>query len=325
MSPPRRQRYCWNIAFATGCRRVGRRKWTNRRIRVPAFMRSCRIEEELTWVKTFGKEVEEYVTKVIAKDGTVTRFGGRFPHFIEEEEEKKPKPYNLYGFVDLMENEQVYAKTGFAPHRIPQSEGNHNGWLSEEEEADSDSESTAKLQSKVEAEAPLGPLSLSGEKVTILSCLVSAFSPPLFSPRLGRFFRFFNESLHESCNRIKDILSSRSVCLMPSIESIGAISSLGGRAIDSSCPWLVKGMRQEDEDEGKVESSDRGTMKIGVDMVAGIDILDGMLMFDDVEHLEQVEEVVQDIYEHVIEIPLQRVEDIESGHRELEAKSLIAS
>ncbi|GJV79930.1 putative reverse transcriptase domain-containing protein [Tanacetum coccineum] len=37
---------------------------------------------------------------------------------------------------------QVYAKTGFAPHRIPQPEGNHNGWLSEEEEADSDSEST---------------------------------------------------------------------------------------------------------------------------------------------------------------------------------------
>ncbi|GJY00440.1 retrotransposon protein, putative, ty1-copia subclass [Tanacetum coccineum] len=145
MSPPRRQCYRWNIAFATGCRRVGRRKRTNRGIRVPAFMRSCRIEEELTLVKTLGKEVEEYVTKVIAKDGTVTRFEGRFPHFIEEEEEKKPKPYNLYGFVDLMENEQMYAKTGFAPHRIPQSEGNHNGWLSEEEEADSDSESTASL------------------------------------------------------------------------------------------------------------------------------------------------------------------------------------
>ncbi|GKC32468.1 hypothetical protein Tco_1039762, partial [Tanacetum coccineum] len=62
------------------------------------------IEEELTLVKTLGKEVEEYVTKVIAKDGTVTRFEGRFPQFIEEEEEKKPKPYNLYGFVDLMEN-----------------------------------------------------------------------------------------------------------------------------------------------------------------------------------------------------------------------------
>ncbi|GKA01999.1 putative reverse transcriptase domain-containing protein [Tanacetum coccineum] len=114
MSPPRHQCYHWNIAFATGCRRVGRRKRTNRKIRVPAFMRSCKIKEELTLVKTL------------------------------EEEEKKPKPYNLFGFVDLMENEQVYAKNGFAPHRIPQPEGNHNGWLSNEEEADSDSESTAK-------------------------------------------------------------------------------------------------------------------------------------------------------------------------------------
>ncbi|GJR74529.1 putative reverse transcriptase domain-containing protein [Tanacetum coccineum] len=115
MSPPKRQHYCWNIVFATGCRRVGRRKWTNRRIRVPAFIRfRVSIEEELSWVKTFGKEVEEYVTKVIAKD-------------------------------DLMENEQVYAKTGFAPYRIPQSEGNHNGWLSEEEEAHLNSESTTKM------------------------------------------------------------------------------------------------------------------------------------------------------------------------------------
>ncbi|GKD21125.1 hypothetical protein Tco_1222828 [Tanacetum coccineum] len=108
-----------NVTVGTLCRRVGRRKRTNRGIRVPAFMRSCRIEEELTLIKTLGKEVEEYVTKVIAKDGTVTRFEGRFPHFIKEEEEKKPKPYNLYRFVDLMENEKVYAKTGFAPHRIP--------------------------------------------------------------------------------------------------------------------------------------------------------------------------------------------------------------
>ncbi|GJY96240.1 putative reverse transcriptase domain-containing protein [Tanacetum coccineum] len=36
------------------------------------------------------------------------------------------------GQFDLMENEQVYAKTGFAPHRIPQSEGNHNRWRFDE-------------------------------------------------------------------------------------------------------------------------------------------------------------------------------------------------
>ncbi|GJV50619.1 putative reverse transcriptase domain-containing protein [Tanacetum coccineum] len=79
-------------------------EWKWDKITMDFITKLPRIEEELTWVKTFGKEVEEYVTKVIAKD-------------------------------DLMENEQVYAKTGYAPYRIPQSEGNHNGWLSEEEEA----------------------------------------------------------------------------------------------------------------------------------------------------------------------------------------------
>nr|GEX27742.1 hypothetical protein [Tanacetum cinerariifolium] len=69
----------------------------------------------------------------------------------------------------------------------------------------------------------------------------------------------------------------------------------------------------EEEVKDKVEPSDRGTIEVRVDVVNGIDILDGMLMLDVVEHLEQVEEVVQDIYGHVIEIHLQRAEDIEMG------------
>nr|GEV64693.1 hypothetical protein [Tanacetum cinerariifolium] len=81
----------------------------------------------------------------------------------------------------------------------------------------------------------------------------------------------------------------------------------------------------EDEVKDEVESSDRGTMEVGVDVVVGIDILDGMLMPDAVECLEQVEEGLQDIYEHVIEIPLQRIHDIETGQRELEVRSMIAS
>ncbi|GKE72178.1 hypothetical protein Tco_1534219, partial [Tanacetum coccineum] len=60
----------------------------------------------------------------------------------------------------------------------------------------------------------------------------------------------------------------------------------------------------EDEVEAEVESSDRGTMEVGVDMAVGIGILDGMLMPDVVEHLEQVEEGLHDIHDHVIEIPL---------------------
>ncbi|GKC24768.1 hypothetical protein Tco_1026918 [Tanacetum coccineum] len=80
----------------------------------------------------------------------------------------------------------------------------------------------------------------------------------------------------------------------------------------------------EDEVEDKVKSSERGTIEVRVDVVAGIDIPDGMLVPDAVERLEQVEEGLQDIYEHVMEIPLQRIEDIETGHKELEARSLIA-
>ncbi|GJX15562.1 putative reverse transcriptase domain-containing protein [Tanacetum coccineum] len=80
----------------------------------------------------------------------------------------------------------------------------------------------------------------------------------------------------------------------------------------------------EDEVEDEVESNDRGTMEVGVDVATGIDIHDAMLTPDVVERLEQVEEGLQDIYDHVIEIPLQRIKDIETGQRELESRSLIA-
>ncbi|GKC36409.1 reverse transcriptase domain-containing protein, partial [Tanacetum coccineum] len=56
----------------------------------------------------------------------------------------------------------------------------------------------------------------------------------------------------------------------------------------------------EDEVEDEVESSERGTMEVGVDMVAGIDMPDAMLM------------------------PDVRIEDIETGQKELESRSLIA-
>ncbi|GJR56706.1 hypothetical protein Tco_1407227 [Tanacetum coccineum] len=84
------------------------------------------------------------------------------------------------------------------------------------------------------------------------------------------------------------------------------------------------GVDVEDEVEDEVESSDRGTMEVRVDVVAGIDIPDGMLTPDAVEHLEQVKKGLRDIYDHVIEIPLQMIEDIKTRQRELESRSLIA-
>nr|GEW01748.1 reverse transcriptase domain-containing protein [Tanacetum cinerariifolium] len=65
---------------------------------------------------------------------------------------------------------------------------------------------------------------------------------------------------------------------------------------------------------------------IGMEVDVGVDVKDELE--DEVEFIDrgtiEVEEVVQDIYGHVMEIPLQRVEDIKTGQRELEAKSLIA-
>nr|GEY56638.1 hypothetical protein [Tanacetum cinerariifolium] len=64
--------------------------------------------------------------------------------------------------------------------------------------------------------------------------------------------------------------------------------------------------------------------RISVEVDVGVNVEDKVK--DEVEssEREKVDEVMQDIYGHVMEIPLQRVEDIETGQRELEARSLIA-
>ncbi|GKC73106.1 hypothetical protein Tco_1118989 [Tanacetum coccineum] len=60
--------------------------------------------------------------------------------------------------------------------------------------------------------------------------------------------------------------------------------------VDASIDMEVDvGVDVKDEVEDEVESSDRGTMEVGVYMVARIDIPDGMLMPDAMKHLEQRE------------------------------------
>ncbi|GKD29658.1 putative reverse transcriptase domain-containing protein, partial [Tanacetum coccineum] len=92
-----------------------------------------------------------------------------------------------------------------------------------------------------------------------------------------------------------------------------------GAGVDAGIGMEVDvGFDVGDEVEGEVESNDGGTIEVEVDVIDGIDIQDGMLMPDAMEHLEQVKEVVQDIYGYVMEIPLQRVEDIKMEQREEE-------
>ncbi|GJY99060.1 hypothetical protein Tco_0516490 [Tanacetum coccineum] len=52
-------------------------------------------------------------------------------------------------------------------------------------------------------------------------------------------------------------------------------------------PQINIGGYIEDEDKGEAEYSDRGSIEVGVDVVAKIDIPDGMFMLDVVERLKQ--------------------------------------
>nr|GEW83329.1 hypothetical protein [Tanacetum cinerariifolium] len=64
-------------------------------------------------------------------------------------------------------------------------------------------------------------------------------------------------------------------------------------------------------------------VEVGVDACISMEVNVMVDVEDEDELLIEVEEVVQDIYGHVMEIPIQRVEDIETGQRELEERSLI--
>ncbi|GJZ64096.1 putative reverse transcriptase domain-containing protein [Tanacetum coccineum] len=78
MSPPIRRKYHDSVAFATGCKRIKNSKRCNRKIRIPIAMWPCRVEEKMTLKEVDGQTVEEIETKIIAKDGTITRVPGKF-------------------------------------------------------------------------------------------------------------------------------------------------------------------------------------------------------------------------------------------------------
>ncbi|GJZ96086.1 hypothetical protein Tco_0668420 [Tanacetum coccineum] len=151
MSPPIRRKYRASVAFATGCRRINKIRRGNRKIRVPIAMWPCKVEEKMTLKEVDGKTIQEFETKIIAKDGTITRVPGIFQGYETSEEEsvERPRERDLYGFVDHPQLQQRSHRNEFAPHWLPQSNGNMNGWLVEDEdevernEVDSDLESTA--------------------------------------------------------------------------------------------------------------------------------------------------------------------------------------
>ncbi|GJZ68246.1 hypothetical protein Tco_0631486 [Tanacetum coccineum] len=95
----------WDISSSLGnCHATGLRlndpktgiwlKRINRKIRIPIDLYPCRVEEKLTMKEVDGETIMKLETKMIAKDGTVSKFLGKFPGYTpskEEEEEPEKK------------------------------------------------------------------------------------------------------------------------------------------------------------------------------------------------------------------------------------------
>nr|GEW75171.1 putative reverse transcriptase domain-containing protein [Tanacetum cinerariifolium] len=99
-----------------------------------------------------------------------------------------------------------------------------------------------------------------------------------------------------SIHATRALVPSRADLLPPRMRFMDSISPEDNVEEDIDTDVDV-GVDVKDEVEDEVKSSDKGTMEIGVDVVAKIHIPDGILIPDDVEHLE---------------------------HKDLEARSLIA-
>ncbi|GJU38984.1 hypothetical protein Tco_1191941 [Tanacetum coccineum] len=148
MSPPARAsraKFHWGIAFATGRKRFTdpetklRMKHTNRRVRIPKGLYPRRIEEKLTKKQVGGKWTLVKEMLMISKDGEISEFH-EYHSSGEEEPTEQPRALNKYGFVDHPELQM----NEFAPHRLPQREGNTNGWLIEDEDEPLEHEASEK-------------------------------------------------------------------------------------------------------------------------------------------------------------------------------------
>ncbi|GKA52710.1 hypothetical protein Tco_0746025 [Tanacetum coccineum] len=97
MSPPDRKKFHWGIALATGRKGFTEPKtgiWLkriNRKIRIPIDLYPCRVEEKLTMKVVDGETIMKLETKMIAKDGTVSKFPGYMTSKEEAEEPEKKR------------------------------------------------------------------------------------------------------------------------------------------------------------------------------------------------------------------------------------------
>ncbi|GJU75572.1 putative reverse transcriptase domain-containing protein [Tanacetum coccineum] len=130
------KKFRWGIAFATRLKRFTdpvtklRMKHTNCRVRIPKGLFPRRIKAKLTKKQVGRKWILVRGITMISKDGEISKFPGYHSSEEEEEPSNQPKLDDMYRFVDHPELQ----RNKFAPHRMPQREGNMNGWLIEDED-----------------------------------------------------------------------------------------------------------------------------------------------------------------------------------------------
>ncbi|GJT92007.1 putative reverse transcriptase domain-containing protein [Tanacetum coccineum] len=84
-----------------------------------------KVEEKMTLKEVDGQTVKEIETKIIAKDGTITRVPGKFQGYETSEEEpvEQPRRHDLYGFVDHPQLQQGNPMNEFAHIDLHQAKG----------------------------------------------------------------------------------------------------------------------------------------------------------------------------------------------------------
>ncbi|GJS37311.1 hypothetical protein Tco_0535693 [Tanacetum coccineum] len=163
LSPPARAsraKFHWAIVFATGRKHFTnletklRMKHTNRRVRIPKGLYPRQIGEKLTKKQVGGEWIIEREMTMISKDGKISKFP-KYHSSEEEEPTEQPRALNKYGFVDHPELQ----RNEFSPYRLPQREGNMNGWLNKDEDEPLEHEaSDKKIDSDLESTASSRPM-----------------------------------------------------------------------------------------------------------------------------------------------------------------------
>ncbi|GJR46134.1 hypothetical protein Tco_1314237 [Tanacetum coccineum] len=79
----------------------------------------CRVEEKMTLKEVDGKTIQEFKTKIIVKDGTITRVPGTFQGYKTSEEDSVERPKDRNRLRNMASKPMKWSAAA-TPTRIPE-------------------------------------------------------------------------------------------------------------------------------------------------------------------------------------------------------------